>query len=290
MRFLIIGLGSIGSRHTKNLAALGHEVIGCDIGDKLPTSDIDGCIIATPTVEHANNIHWAVEHGIKHVLVEKPIADRVTERLVADLQYAKEVGVHIIIGNNLRFHPSVRLARRYINDGLIGNPIWAHICCAQFNDKYDYLRDGVTLNWGGHEIDEALWLLGPATMSAATAVRNDISDIILQHKQGCQSVIHLDYLTKPEMRQAVIIGDKGRLVVNLVSRYVALQRGDTGQPPEQQDGSFDEDYKTEIAAFVNSCQPYTKPWPGAFAQDGIDTLNIIDAARKMAAYDRICPA
>jgi len=292
MKFLVIGLGSIGSRHAKNLVVLGHEVIGYDPATPLVTNvelinhldhveDIDGCIIATPTANHAKDLHYAIDRGWANILVEKPIANTISAELLNDLEYAKSVAINVVMGNNLRFHPSVRLARRYIREGLLGNLIWAHICVAQYNDKPQYRRDGVTLNWGAHEFDLARYLLGPAKVASANIDTDDtIADVSLVHDSSCLTTVHLDYLTNPEMRQSVIIGDKGRIVLGIKGRYVVLQQGERTNPPDQHEGSFDQDYQAEIAAFVNMAQK--KAWPGATAEDGIETLKIIDAAREMS--------
>src|SRR5215468_1655493 len=293
MKFLVIGLGSIGSRHAKNLIALGHEVVGYDPATPLVTNvefinhldhaeDIDGCIIATPTANHAKDLHYTIDRGWANILVEKPIADTISAELLNDLDYAKSVGINVVMGNNLRFHFSVRLAKRYIKTGLIGRPIWAHITVAQYNDKPQYRRDGVVLNWGAHEFDLALYLLGTAKVASSNIDSEDtIADVGLVHAESsCLTMVHLDYLTKPELRQTIIIGEKGRLVISITGRYVVFQQGDRSGAPERQQGSFDEDYMNESIAFIHMAQK--KPWLGATAEDGIETLKIIDAAREMA--------
>ncbi len=299
MRFLVIGLGSIGTRHAQNLSALGHEVLGYDIkfldgwastvlyndfkmiNSPSQVDDIQGCIIATPSSQHDDDLNYVIARGW-HTLVEKPIGDKITDTLISSVDFAKARGLQIMMGNNLRFHPSARLVKRYLTGGQIGKPVWAHICVAQFSDKPDYRRDGVTLNWGAHEIDLALWLFGPARVATASINKEDtLADICLVHDGGCRSVIHLDYLTQPELRQSVIMGDEGRLVMSLTGRYGALQRSQFSSAPEKQDGDFAEDYQREMIAFVNTVVD-GKPWPGATGEDGLAALRIIDAAKHMA--------
>lgn len=295
MKFLVIGLGSIGTRHAKNLLALGHEVYGLEVdgrditqilpGLKGPSEDeikqADAFIIATPTFLHAPQIEWALELG-KHVFVEKPIANEVTVSLEDSIEYAEDTGILVVVGNNLRFHPSVQRAKRYLDKRLLGSPIWAHIAVAQHNDRESYRRDGVTLNWGAHEIDLALHLLGPAEVSAASINKDDtVADICLTHESGCRSVVHLDYLTQPELRETQIFGDNGRRIgLSITERWILHGTDGVVQPPEYQAGFLDDDYHNEMAAFVNAVEG--KPWPGATAEDGLATLKIIDTARKMA--------
>ena len=51
MRIAIIGMGSIGKRHAKNLGELGHKIISIDIGDKFDF-EVDCAFICTPTQLH----------------------------------------------------------------------------------------------------------------------------------------------------------------------------------------------------------------------------------------------
>jgi phosphoglycerate dehydrogenase-like enzyme len=69
MKIGILGLGSIGSRHAKNLKAMGHEVLGYDPARGTHSRDAvleaDAIIIASPTTKHCNDLldcyqtpHW----------------------------------------------------------------------------------------------------------------------------------------------------------------------------------------------------------------------------------------
>ena len=56
MKFVIVGLGSIGKRHQENLLALGQEVIEChrndDLKKLLKKYRPDGVLICNPTALH----------------------------------------------------------------------------------------------------------------------------------------------------------------------------------------------------------------------------------------------
>ena len=286
----VIGLGSIGLRHAKNLIELGCEVYGFDPepgriallihagGKHKPEWEEayrpDAVVVATPTSEHVNT---ALPYlGFCPVFMEKPIADR-------SLGILEKV---VMVGNNLRFHPAVKQCKAWLDDRIIGDVLWASLTCAQHNDRPAYLRDGVILNWGAHEVDLALHLFGPAQITAASANEDDsIADIILVHSYtGIRSTIHLDYVTRPELRQTRIVGTSGGIEINLPGRTAVAIRPD-GKVIEfhEYNGSYDDDYKEEMRVFLDRVDGKFLPTdPGATGLEGIECLELLLAAKRKA--------
>jgi len=273
----ILGLGSIGTRHFRNFEALGCEVRSYDIlTDKLSARYevidwADALVVATPTASHYDDVSTIQ----KPLFVEKPIVS-------LPLQWAA-VPTHnvLMVGYNLRFHSAVKRAKAWMGDGLIGKPLWARFTCGQFCDKPDYLRDGVILNWS-HEIDLALFLLGPAALVTAAARKEpeDLADIILDHNvTRCQTVVHLDYLTRFERRGFIIAGEGGTIEVDLISRQ-ALVRDNKGSIPEIYYGrdNFDRNYLEEDRAFLARLDGKTTE--GCTADEAMHVANICLLAKE----------
>lgn len=294
MKVGVVGLGSIGLRHAQTLRDLGHEVIGYDpVAEKMWAfqksypkrlqcfSDTRAVIIASPSNEHIHDLRTAVTYGVPP-LIEKPLAMTVSGELLALVAEMKNDDLPAMVGYNLRFHSCVIQAKTWMDQTLVGNPLWAHFCCAQFNDKPAYQRDGVIRNWS-HEIDLALYLLGPATVVGVSATeREDVADILLLHDNGCRSVIHLDYVSQPETRSFHLVGTKGAISADLKARRAACSIGPKSQPyhVSQGDDSFDENYVDELKAFLRRAE--RKPAFGASLDDGLAALEICDQARKLA--------
>ena len=215
----IIGLGSIGMRHKENLwKHLGQtEVIGYDpdpakqVGTGWVIDDLskmiemcDVVIVASPTELHLDHLTRILEiSGILGVFMEKPIADReIPPSIIHEL---KDPSFPFMVGYNLRFHSCVKKAKEWMER--IGDPLWANFTLGQHSEKPPYLRDGVVLNWS-HEIDLCLYLLGSGRVAGSNTRlnngRDDISDILITHDNGCRSSVHLDYVTVPEVRQFII--------------------------------------------------------------------------------------
>jgi predicted dehydrogenase len=270
----VIGAGSIGQRHVDNLKSLGHTVMVNDwIVSKSAHSyceivrGADALVYATPTSRHHIDLSEAIAIG-KPFFMEKPVSDRLTPACKAPL----------MVGCNQRFNSAVIKAEKWI--ARIGVPIWARFTCAQLTDKSIYVRDGVTSNWGAHEIDLALHLLGPATVVQAIINPGDtIADIVMIHHNGCRTTIHLDYYTKPEIRGFLIVGSEGNLRVGLPERCVSLNTAHTTEDFIDDEQTYDDDYKEEMRAFIDRIDG--NPTRGATGEDGYETLvAILDAKKK----------
>lgn len=278
MKIGVVGQGSIGTRHAKNARELGHEV---EVYDPAYPSDFkreahlydwcDAAVVATPSQFHEGPLRACVERG-KHVLIEKPIS--VGMGLLPDLlRVADDKGLVVMMGNNLRMHPCVQMAKRWIAEGSIGRPLWAHFNCAQLNSKY---TDSVVLNWGAHEVDVALHLLGPARVLCASVEDDKIADFVLQHDSGARSSFHLDYITPNEIREFWIAGEEDNIGVDLPSRHITCKRLGSSVGP----GDYDADYINEMRAFVSRIDGMITP--GATGHDGLETLRVLLDVRKKA--------
>lgn len=287
----VIGLGSIGMRHAKNLRALGQHVWGLDpdmskrldLGYDYTNNKIehmqsaDAFIIASPTKTHADYLERLAFSG-KPIFIEKPVADRMP------------IGMNgvVMVGYNLRHHSCVKQAKEWLNAGLIGKPLWANFTCGQFNDRPAYLRDGVILNWS-HEIDLALYLIGDASVAASstrlTDGEDDMTDILLTHENGCRSAIHLDYMTETEQRVFKITGAHGSIEIDIVERKAILRPDkarfdDTYLDHFYGDDSFDQNYIEEIKAFLDRIDG--KQTIGCTGAEGLSVLEICLEVRKQA--------
>jgi predicted dehydrogenase len=133
LRFAVIGGGHLGRIHAKLLAAREDVefVAVCDPSPdarievesklSLPTrpdyqslsNQVDGVVIASPTILHYAIGRWCLEHGI-HVLMEKPIAATVREadELVA---CAERNNLRVQVGHIERFNSAWICASQILN-------------------------------------------------------------------------------------------------------------------------------------------------------------------------------
>ena len=301
----VIGLGSIGMRHAKNLKAMGHNVRAWDpdMGRRLMFNgvlwsmdeilDCEYMVIASPTSHHLEHLSLAAnEHA--HAMVEKPLSDKISQDLLGRLMNFEDNKKTLMVGYNLRFHSCVKKAKEWLDNGRIGGPLWAQFTLGQYSDKAPYLRDGVILNWS-HELDLALYLLGPARLAASSTrltpggidydnpksmMKDDISDIILTHISGCRTTVHLDYVTRPEIRTFRIVGDAGRISCDLVQRDALLFNTETRVERCSFLDTWNDNYIEEMQAFLDRCDG--KETIGCTGPEALEVLKICLEVRKQA--------
>jgi len=269
MKFFVIGLGSIGMRHARNLLDMGHEVCGYDVvnkitvypqgmevGDFIMADSWDGVIIASPTSTHKRYLEDAVDYG-HHVFVEKPIAEK-ADGVAEILESASSRGIIVMVGNMLRFHPNVILAKQHIK-----HPVSATFRVKQKNTKYS---ENVILNWGAHEIDLALYLLGPGKCVDASGTRESAS-VTIEHDSGVISEVYMDYLADPEVRDFKVETWEDTHDINLTLH------------------DWNCIYVDEMAAFVGLIEGQEHGFQNlrcATGEDGLAALRIINDAEKKA--------
>lgn len=283
----VIGLGSIGRRHVNNLLDIGGcQIFGYDPDTTLTGSivqkwdgkyakNLDAVVIASPTDCHHDHI---LDCSGTPTFVEKPITDGSVG--LDTLATAST----LMVGYNLRFHGCVVYAKAWLDGGFIGRPLWANFTLAQRSDKPPYLRSGVILNWS-HEIDLALHLLGRGSLVGSSTRlsngRDDLTDILFTHTSGCRSTIHLDYTTEPEVRQSIIVGKNGTIIMDLVSHNAWL-RNKKGEITDHHQASSDwnDTYVEEMKAFLKRVDGINAS--GCTAEEGLAVLDICLEVRKQA--------
>lgn len=279
MKIGILGLGSIGSRHAKNLKAMGHEVLGYDPARGTHSRDraleADAIIIASPTPQHCGDLLDCYQTP---TLVEKPIVSDAAELLALSKLDLSDVKV----GYNLRFHNVTQHVKKWLNNDLIGDVIWANFVLSQYSDKDAYHRDGVLTNWLSHELDLAIYLLGPAALSFSevrvSKLGEDMAEMSLHHKNGARSMLHADYFGCPEERRLVIIGTEGKIVGDLASRRAKIFNRQNFMVEHCYGGSWDQDYIEEMKDFLAFVE--NKPSIGCSGKEGLAVLNLCLEARE----------
>src|SRR5258706_1397446 len=134
MRLLVVGAGSIGLRHVRNLRGLGVADIAVadpsaerrrlagDEGavtyatlEEGMASGPHGVLVCTPPHLHVDVALRALA-GAAHVFVEKPIA---TSAAGVDLliQEAARTGRSVLVGYNLRFHQGLQRLKALVDGG-----------------------------------------------------------------------------------------------------------------------------------------------------------------------------
>jgi predicted dehydrogenase/RimJ/RimL family protein N-acetyltransferase len=281
LRVAVLGQGSIGRRHAGLLRELGCEVVTYDPGAGGSAASEDAAldaavavVVASPSSEHTRQAEACVRRGIP-ALVEKPLAlDAPTASRLERL--AAEAGVPLAVAMNLRHHPGVRAVR----DALpaIGRPLRAAVWCGSWLPGWrpgtDYRRSysaqralggGILLD-AIHEVDELLWLLGPAASVSAilptvSDLEIDVEDVALlqlELARGVPATVTLDYLDRAYHRGARIVGSDATVAWEWTADEVVVSDGwSVRRIPAPSDVA--PTYRAELGAFLGSVREGRAP-------------------------------
>ena len=295
---LIIGLGSIGSRHLKIIKQLRPEIninllrrkesiennleklankIFYDKKDALK-ENLDGVIIASPSSMHINQAINFLDLNIP-IFIEKPISNNLEDYLkfkkLAEIKNAK-----ILVGYVLRYSKILNEYRRLIKENIIGKQIYVDIKYSSFlpdwrsNINYknsvsskDNLGGGALLELS-HELDYANWLFGPFT--EIKAIRNntkqleidveDIVKLIAINKNRCLINIHLDFSSKISERYCCLNGSKGFIKLDFINIKISSKLNiEKGIKSYKIESNYNDMYIYQMEHFLKCIENNIKP-------------------------------
>lgn len=268
---LIIGAGSIGERHIRNLWQFGYRNMIVfrqrnlpfrEIGEAQVTVSLNwdevinkkpfAAFICTPTSQHLEQVKNCLQNNM-HVFVEKPLSHNLEN--IEELKSIASNSIKLLqIGFMMRFHPLILKVKNYIEDKTFGNLISTVSHWGSYlpdwhpweNYKESYaanksLGGGVALTLC-HDIDVAIWLSGSAVKKFETIKSHSneldinaesVADIKINFESGVISNIHLNYLDNPPIRKYTWQFENANLELNYFANRLSIN-------PEQNIGAVQE--------------------------------------------------
>jgi predicted dehydrogenase len=325
MRFLVVGTGSIGARHCRNLIAMGHQVSGWDARaesldlarkaapglaaaaglEPALASRPDAVLVCTDPASHVAVARQAVEAG-SHVFIEKPIA-HLSDEVPALLDNAKRAGRLVAVGFNLRFLPSLRRVKALLDGGRIGRVYSARAFFGYYLPVWRAGRDytenyAVSAAEGGgalldliHEFDYPGWLFGEAAelscmaghVSVLAGDTEDVAEVTVRFASGVFVQVHVDYLRRAYRRDLEIIGSDGVITWDYASRAVTV----LGPEPDRVERLDAPDDGPNEDMYVDELRHFISCLEGReeLSVDGweaLKSLRMVEAAKRSAAERR----
>ncbi|MBI2670104.1 MAG: Gfo/Idh/MocA family oxidoreductase [Candidatus Yanofskybacteria bacterium] len=252
----IIGFGSIGGRHYRNIKKLYPRVkvkiltkrTDLFLKDEIFKSEneffkntADVFFITNETYKHADAIIKCLKQKPKGIFVEKP--------LFHNLKKANEIKKLLsrtpvfFVGYCLQFHKPIIELKKIIKKKIIGRPVFIRASVGQDlrtwrkRDykkiySYDAQRGGGVVLDLIHEINYPAWLIDENIKFKAGLVKRagmfnikseDIAEGVFESKTGTVVSIHQDYLRYPGRRYCEIIGDKGTATWDSLKNEIAVR-------------------------------------------------------------------
>jgi predicted dehydrogenase len=321
LRFGIVGCGRMGERRARSAEAAGAEITA--VTDAAPerartlaakhtsaaemkswqelvtSSRVDLVVISTPNALHRPIAEAALAAG-KHVFCEKPLAGT-TEDARAIVEAARRAERVLKVGSNLRFFPNVKEAKRLLDAGEIGDPLFLR--CWIGHDGWNVAGDaswfkdpkqaggGTFLDNGCHVLDIARWFMGEVvrctgmvqTAHWPIAPLEDNAFGIFSTATGRTICIQASWTEWNGYMFLEIYGDRGYLRVDSRGKSCSVALGRRGEPEKLFDYSHlpPRSYDDEMADLLAAIASGRTPEPDGFAgQRAVEMAHAVYAAAR----------
>jgi len=294
MKFLVVGLGSMGKRRIRNLKQLKHnDIIGFDIREDrcnevnekfhIKTfTDIENAlnenpdvmIISTPPDLHMKFAKISLENNL-HFFTEVNILQDEMIEIINKLKKSHLVGFPSC---TMLFHPIIKKINEYLEKGKIGKTLTflyhSGMYLPDWHPWEDYRLFYVSKRITGacREIVpfELLWIIKSfgdissviskkAKISNLEADIDDIYNILLEFKNGIHGNLTIDVISRVPYRQLKILGENGVIIADWTERSVSYYTKNSGWIKEViDDGKIEENYIHGDGPYVEELESFIK--------------------------------
>lgn len=249
---LVIGAGSIGERHIRNLLTLGYNNIYVFRERHLPLRIVQAdqitivssfkevehvcpqvAFICTPSVRHLSQTIQCAERNM-HVFVEKPLSHTLVgiDQLQATIAVNR---LYVQVGYMMRFHPLVVRVKKLITNQTLGRLLsfsthWGEYL-PDWHPWEDYrnsyaarkeLGGGAALTLS-HDLDVVNWIVASPVESFCTkknyasSLEIDVEagvDFLISYQNGVTGHVHLNFFEQPAKRFYQFIFEQGSVQID----------------------------------------------------------------------------
>lgn len=250
MNIIVIGYGSIGSRHARILTDLGYRVavlskrkinyplLYNSITDAIREFNPEYVIIANETSRHLDVLYELIDQDFSGaVLTEKPLCANIN----AIKHFPKNRLKHLFVAYNLRFHPVIqKLKYILINEKVLSINIYVGQYLPEWRPNTDYrqhysaIKDlgGGVLRDLSHELDYLNWLFGDWIRLVALGghysnleiTSDDLFSIMIEMKNIPIVNIQMNYLDRFSRREIIINTNMHTYKADLVNNQLQIDK------------------------------------------------------------------
>jgi predicted dehydrogenase len=256
-KVLVVGTGSIGSRHIANLLSLGADVLTYSYRseprsepwrdhvrvfqrlDDAFAAEPDAIVVANRTDQHLDVALRGAREG-RALFIEKPLSYSLTgiDELVRESESRALV---VESGFMLRLHPNAMWLKSFLEAGELGDLFYCRAVAGQHLPDWRPTQDhrasySASAVCGGvifdlsHELDLVAWLFGPIdAVQAMTAhapslqIQSEaIAQIGLRTAGGLLAQVHMDYVRPVYGRTLEVAGSQGVVTWDYVEGIVSM--------------------------------------------------------------------
>lgn len=290
-------LGMVCDLDEENLAKVKEQYPNVkttkDFHDILNSDEIMGVVVVTPSHTHYKFVKAMLEAG-KHVYVEKPISTVAQEaKDLKDLADSK--GLVLMVGHLLLYHPAVNRLKMLVEEGALGNIVYAQSDRLNIN----YFKNDRSVMWdlAPHDVSMISYVLGKNPQRVISAIGcssdgNDIMDIThigILMEGGAIAHITDSWITPRKHVQLLVRGTKATAILDDTLPEHKLTIYDNFKAGNKEVVQLDyleiEPLKLECQHFISCCETGKKA--RSDGENGFVVVSILEEAEKIMLGDRV---
>ena len=188
--------------------------LGASIEPALKDPAVDAVVVATPTTTHYPLAKAALQAG-KHVLIEKPIAQKVEQGLEL-IELAQRAGRVLLVGHVFVYNPAVQRVKHYLAEKALGRVYYISMTRTNLGP----IRMDVNAAWdlASHDISIVNYWLGCEPLAASAVggvwINSGIEDTVfatLHYPEDVLVNVHASWLNPRKAREITVVGEKKML-------------------------------------------------------------------------------
>ena len=196
----------------------------------------DVVFVCNPSSLHMSTALQAAQAGC-HLFIEKPLSNNL-DHVDELINLVKDQRAIAVVGYQMRFNPCLQQLHSILQQEMIGRVLSVRAEVGEYlpgwHSYEDYRHSYASQqDLGGgailsqiHELDYLFWMFGfprkvyaqGGHLSSLEVDVEDIVEILMEYKHDGQPMpvsVHLDYVQRPGRRTCELIGDQGKILVNL---------------------------------------------------------------------------
>lgn len=263
-----------------------------DFNEIINNPEITAVAVVTPSHTHYRGVKAMLEAG-KNVYVEKPISTVAQE--AKDLtELAHEKGLVLMVGHLLLYHPAVNRLKMLIEEGELGDIVYAQSDRLNVN----FFKNDRSVMWdlAPHDVSMMSYVTGKEPVRIISAVgcsseQNDIMDIThisIEFEDGMVGQISDSWITPKKHVQLLVRGTKATAILDDTVQENKLVIYDNFKKDNSQNINLDyleiEPLKLECQHFISCCETGKKA--RSDGDNGFMVTTILEQAEKIMLGDR----
>lgn len=258
-----------------------------DFNSIINNPEITAVAVVTPSHTHFKFVKMALEAG-KNVYVEKPISTSAKEAQALK-EIAEEKGLILMVGHLLLYHPAVNRLKMLIDDGELGDIVYAQSDRLNVN----YFKNDRSVMWdlAPHDVSMMSYVIGKEPQHVISAIgcsseRNEIMDIThlgIQFENGVIGHITDSWITPMKHVRLLVRGTKKTAILDDTLQENKLQVFENDRAGSTTDIKIDyleiEPLKLECQHFIACCESGREA--RSDGENGFNVVRILEEAEKI---------